>query len=64
MSSKKLMFVQNDNCGIKEICNVTKDMKILKEDAYCDINTGDEIELFDFLLENNPIFSPLQRFII
>ena len=30
---------------IKEICNVTKDMKILKEDAYCDINTGDEIEL-------------------
>lgn len=30
---------------IKQICDVTKEMQVLKEDAYCDINTGDEIEL-------------------
>lgn len=30
---------------IKEICDVTKKMKELKRDAYCNINTGDEIEL-------------------
>ncbi|WP_455543362.1 HAMP domain-containing sensor histidine kinase [Intestinibacter sp.] len=30
---------------IKEICETTKDMKDLNKDAYCDINTGDEIEL-------------------
>ena len=30
---------------IKQICDVTKEMQVLKEDAYCDINTVDEIEL-------------------
>ena len=30
---------------IKQICDVTKEMQVLKEDAYCDINTGDVIEL-------------------
>ena len=30
---------------IKQICDVTKEMQVLKEDAYCDINTGEEIEL-------------------
>ena len=30
---------------IKQICDVTKELQVLKEDAYCDINTGDEIEL-------------------
>ena len=30
---------------IKQICDVTKEMQVLIEDAYCDINTGDEIEL-------------------
>lgn len=30
---------------IKEICEVTKEMKDLNKDAYCNINTGDEIEL-------------------
>ena len=30
---------------IKQICDVRKEMPVLKEDAYCDINTGDEIEL-------------------
>ena len=30
---------------IKQICDVTKEMQVLKEDADCDINTGDEIEL-------------------
>ena len=30
---------------IKQICDVTKEMQVLKEDAYCDIKTGDEIEL-------------------
>lgn len=30
---------------IKQICDVTKEMQVLKEDAYCYINTGDEIEL-------------------
>ena len=30
---------------IKQMCDVTKEMQVLKEDAYCDINTGDEIEL-------------------
>ena len=28
---------------IKQICDVTKEMQVLKEDAYCDINTGDEL---------------------
>ena len=32
---------------IKQICDVTKEMQVLKEDAYCDINTGDEIELLE-----------------
>lgn len=30
---------------IKEICEVTKEMKSLNKNAYCNINTGDEIEL-------------------
>lgn len=30
---------------IKEICEATKEMKALNKDAYCNINTGDEIEL-------------------
>lgn len=30
---------------IKEICEITKEMKDLNKDAYCNINTGDEIEL-------------------
>lgn len=30
---------------IKEICETTKEMKALNKDAYCNINTGDEIEL-------------------
>lgn len=30
---------------IKEICEATKEMKDLNKDAYCNINTGDEIEL-------------------
>lgn len=29
---------------IKEICNVTRKMKALNKDAYCNINTGDEME--------------------
>ena len=46
---------------IKEICNVTKDMKILKEDAYCDINTGDEIELLSHNINSlyNELKTPL-----
>lgn len=30
---------------IKKICKVTKDMKALNKEAYCDIDTGDEIEV-------------------
>lgn len=30
---------------IKEICETTKEMKMLQKDSYCNITTGDEIEL-------------------
>lgn len=42
---------------IKKICNVTKDMEALNKDAYCEVDTGDEIEL---LAENiNSLYSTL-----
>ena len=39
------IYTKKKTKPIKQICDVTKEMQVLKEDAYCDINTGDEIEL-------------------
>ena len=39
------IYTKKITTPIKQICDVTKEMQVLKEDAYCDINTGDEIEL-------------------
>lgn len=35
---------------IKEICEATKEMKALNVDAYCNINTGDEMDYVYILL--------------
>ncbi|MBU5335426.1 sensor histidine kinase [Intestinibacter bartlettii] len=38
------LYVKRITKPIQQICDATKEMKVLKEDARCNINTGDEIE--------------------